>query len=1016
MYLNCHSYYSLRYGTISIENLVSKAKSMGIESMVLSDINCVTGTFTFIKECAKQGVKGIIGVDFRNGNTQQFIGIAKNLEGYKELNEFLSLHNRTKKPFPLKAPVFNHVFVVYPLQNIPLSFAENEYLGIKASEAMYLVKSQYSKLISKMVVLQTITYTGDKEYNLHRLLRGIENNTLLSKLTSSDLASTQETFISIDALLKYYEAYPQILINTQNILELCSFNFDFTTLKNKKVFTESAQADKELLYRLALEGMESRYGKTNKEALSRINKEIEIIHNLGFSGYFLITWDIIEYSKSKGYYHVGRGSGANSIIAYCTGITNVCPIELDLYFERFLNPSRTSPPDFDIDWSWQERDDILDYIFSRYPSSHVAFTGTIGTFKHKSISRELGKVLGLPKEELDVLSRSKHGVENSNAVIRKIQRYGEMLKGFPNMRSMHACGVIVSELPITYYSALDIYPKGYPTVQWDMYTSEDIGFEKFDILSQRGLGHIADCVKLIKENKQLDIDIHNTKEFKEDPKLNTMLASGDTLGCFYIESPAMRGLLRRLTCNNYETLVAASSVIRPGVAKSGMMREFIFRHNNPNNFEYFHPVFEKHLGTTYGVMVYQEDVIKIAHHFAGLDLSEADILRRAMSGKTRSIKELDKVKDRFFEYCTAKGYPLELTTEVYRQIESFAGYSFCKAHSASYSVESYQSLYLKAYYPIEFMVAVINNFGGFYRTEVYFHEARRAGGIIENPCVNTSEYLTSLSGKTIYIGFNHLHNLNADTANAIIAERKENGDYLSLENFINRVDIGIETLETLIYSKAFRFTGKCKSKLVLEARMMCSIYNKYRPKQSLFQEPTKEYQLPNFDVSAYADAFDEIELLGFPISFTPFEILKTNYRGDVFANDLPNSHGKVVKMLAYLISRKQVPTVKGTMYFGTWIDVKGNYFDSTHFPQELKAYPFQGGGCYLLLGKVQVDFSFPSLEIMKMAKLPFLPDPRFGDQIPANNLARLKEDVSSTHRAPYPSQKDINLPRVMMKN
>jgi DNA-directed DNA polymerase III PolC len=1011
VYLNCHSYYSLRYGTLSIDQLVSTAKLMGAEALALTDVNCVTGAFDFVKECEKQGIKPIIGVDFRNGNKQLFIGIAHNLEGYRELNELLSLHSESKQPLPKLAPAFSNVAVIYPLSNLPNKLKENEHIGIKPNEVHHLVKPSLAAYSNKMLVLQPVSFEGKKQYNLHRLLRGVEHNTLLSKLTENDLAAPTESFVSIDKLLSYYEAYPKLIFNTQQLFSTCSFSFDFSTLKNKKVFTDSKHNDKELLYKLALEGMAIRYKANHQKALERINKEIDIIDKLGFSGYFLITWDIIQFSKSKGYYHVGRGSGANSIVGYCIGITNVCPLELDLYFERFLNPSRSSPPDFDIDWSWQERDDILDYIFARYPKNHVAFTGTIGTFKHKSISRELGKVLGLPKEELDALSRNRNDASNSTKLLDTISKYGDLLKGFPNMRSMHSCGVIVSEKPLTYYSALDMYPKGYPTVQWDMYTSEAIGFEKFDILSQRGLGHISDCIKLLKENRNIEVEIHNTETFKKDNKLNQMLAAGDTLGCFYIESPAMRGLLRRLKCKTYDTLVAASSVIRPGVAKSGMMREYVFRHNNPSKFQYFHAVFKEHLGDTYGVMVYQEDVIKIAHHFADLDLSEADILRRAMSGKTRSIKELDKVKGKFFTNCKTKGYPEKLTEEVYRQIESFAGYSFCKSHSASYAVESYQSLYLKAYYPIEFMVAVINNFGGFYRTEVYFHEARRAGAIIKNPCVNNSEYLTGLNGKTIYIGFNHIHNLNAETASAIIKERELFGDYLSLEDFINRITIGVETLETLIFIKAFNFTGKSKSELVLEGRILLSSYAKYKPKQTLFEEPSKSYKLPKFEVSSFSDAFDEIELLSFPNSYSPFEILKTKYRGNVFAKDLPNLHGKVIKMLAYLISRKQVPTIKGTMYFGTWVDVEGNYFDTTHFPQNLYQYPFQGGGCYLLLGKVQVDFSFPSLEIIKMAKLPFIEDPRFSE-IANKGLSRLKEDVSSTDRKPYPSEKEIGLPRI----
>ena len=545
-------------------------------------------------------------------------------------------------------------------------------------------------------------------------------------------------------------------MNTKEVMARCSFDFDFSVPRNKKFYTGSKDGDMLLLRQLAHDGLARRYGNDNKEAKARTEKELKVIGELNFTGYFLITWDIVRYSQSRGFMHVGRGSGANSIVSYCLGITDICPIELDLYFERFLNESRKRPPDFDIDWSWRERDDILDYIFKRFGPGHVAFCGTIVTFRPRSVLREIGKVYGLQKPELDGLAKGRDLSEGTDSVIQKVKKYGNMLLNFPNQRSMHACGVIISEEPITNFTALEIRPKGYPIVQFDMHVAEDIGFEKFDILSQRGLGTIASAVKLIESNRGVKVDIKDVSISKDEERCNSYLETGNTLGCFYIESPAMRGLLRRLKCNDYRTLVAASSIIRPGVAQSGMMREYIFRHNNPDGFEYFHKVFEEQLGDTYGVMVYQEDVIKIAKHYGGLEASYGDILRRAISGKSRSAAELASVKEKFMESCRAKGHPDELSSEVYRQIESFAGYSFCKAHSASYAVESYQSLYLKAYYGIEFMVAAVNNGGGFYRTEIYVHEARRSGAIIHNPCVNRSREETTVTGKDVYLGFQHI--------------------------------------------------------------------------------------------------------------------------------------------------------------------------------------------------------------------------------------------------------------------
>ena len=322
-----------------------------------------------------------------------------------------------------------------------------------------------------------------------------------------------------------------------------------------------------------------------------------------------------------------------------------------------------------------------------------------------------------------------------------------------------------------------------------MIVAEDAGLFKFDILSQRGLGKIKDSLEVIAKNCPDDpaVDIHDFKRFRNDPKLADRLSNADAIGCFYIESPAMRMLMKKLHVDEYLGLVAASSIIRPGVAKSGMMREYILRYRYPERQKDAHPILLDIMPDTYGVMVYQEDVIKVAHYFAKLTLGEADVLRRGMSGKYRSRDEFLKAKGKFFSNCKDQGYPDALSADIWRQIESFAGYAFAKGHSASYAVESYQALFLKTYYPLEYMVAVINNGGGFYRPEIYVHEARMKGAKIEAPCVNHSEVLSVIFGKTIYLGFCMVKDLDTRTVDEILAERTKRGVFLDLDDFINRV-------------------------------------------------------------------------------------------------------------------------------------------------------------------------------------------------------------------------------------
>ena len=961
---------------MSVEQLVQNAVASGAETIVLTDINNSTAIPDFAGECSKNNLKPVAGIEFRNENELQYIGIARNNRGLRELNEFLSDINLNKTAVPFPPPQFSESYIIFSLKKIPeRKLFDNERIGIKPNELNSLLTSPLNR--NSMVILQPVTFAEPDDIFIHKSLRAVENNILLSHLHPWQCAGEDEFFKRPDELRLIFREHPWLVNNTHKLLDDCSLELDLKGFKNKKVYSAGRYDDKLLLEKLAWDGMIYRYGKQNGEAKNRIQHELEIIDKLGFSAYFLITWDIISYSMARGFYHVGRGSGANSIIAYCLKITNVDPIDLNLYFERFINPKRSSPPDFDIDYSWKERDEVIDYIFKRYGYGHTALLGTINTFRGKSIVRELGKVHGLPKEEIDSLIDNPTSETNRNEITSTIFSTGLKIADFPNMRSIHAGGILISEEPITCYTALDMPPKGFPTTQWDMYTAEDIGFEKIDILSQRGIGHIRESAEIILRNRGIEVDVHAIQKFKKDEKVKEYLKTGETKGCFYVESPAMRGLLKKLKCDNYTTLVAASSVIRPGVARSGMMKQYIYRFHNPGNFKYIHPVMKEQLEETFGVMVYQEDVLKVCHHFAGLDLSDADTLRRAMSGKYRSKQEMKRIIERFFSNCHEKGYSEEVTKEVWRQIESFAGYSFSKAHSASYAVESFQSLYLKAHYPLEFMVAVINNFGGFYSTWVYVHEAKRSGAIIQLPCVNKSNYKTTIYDSDIYLGFIHIMNIEYKLAQSIEEIRNEGGPYTDLNNFVTRVNPGLEQVILLIKAGAFRFTGKKKSVLLWEAHMMI---NKNKPEgiRPLFFSPVRDFSLPDLVQGKTEDAYDEIELFGFPVTMSWFDMLQTSFRGEVSARSMSGYIGKKIRMVGHLVTIKYIKTNKNDwMNFGSFIDVEGNFFDTTHFAKSLKSWPFKGSGTYLILGKVVEEFGFPSLEVEKMAKLPVKPDQRY---------------------------------------
>lgn len=954
--------------------------------LALTDINAVSGIPDFFREAAKKRLAVAGGADVRNGVQQLYVVLAQNEQGFEEINRWLSRHLMYKKPFPPYAPQFEHCLVVYPFAQASAPqfrhrLRDFEFVGVKPEDLSRLYASPWRRQPHKLTALCTATFRHALDFNTHRLLRCIDKNCLLSRLQPGDTGSSSDMYRSMETLLEQYRDYPELLLRSAELLALCNFRPEFGKNQNKATFTGHAAEDVQLLRTLAREGFETRYPQREIKARERLEKELKVIESLGFTAYFLISWDIVRYAHSRGFFYVGRGSGANSVVAYCLRITDVDPVELDLYFERFINPYRSSPPDFDLDFSWRDRDEVTAYIFRRHGPEHTALLAVYSTFQTNAVLRELGKVFGLPKEETEQLLERLPGkarpLERSDDTHALMLRYARSIHEMPNYRSIHAGGILISEKPIFCYSATDLPPKGFPTVQFSMLEAEDLGLHKFDILSQRGLGHIRDAVDIIRENKGLEVDIHRIQEFKNDTRVNKLISSGRTMGCFYVESPAMRQLLQKLRCSDYYTLVAASSVIRPGVASSGMMRAYILRHVDPEERRKAHPVLLDIMPDTYGVMVYQEDVIKVAHHFAGLGLDESDVLRRGMSGKYRSREEFKRVRERWFASCRERGHSDELAADVWQQVESFAGYSFAKGHSASYAVESYQSLYLKAYHPLEFYTAVINNHGGFYRTEFYVHAARMCGASVEAPCVNYSLAEARLQGVTLWLGLGMIQGMEQHFIQAILRERQSGGPFLSLADFTERLACTLSQMKLLVRIGAFRFTGKDRKALMWEIHWLLSERKVLHVPQSLFREPAKTWNLPALLTRPMEDAFEQLELLGFPLC-DPF--LPVNMPEGLKA--LPvvlraGDKGRRMEVFGYLVAVKPTRTLKGAeMYFGTWIDCRGMFFDSVHFPPSIRRCPFRGRGVYRLWGKVSEDFGVASLEVDRMERMPYHPDPR----------------------------------------
>lgn len=1012
--INNHTYYSLRYGVVSPEQLLVLRMDLGWSHFAITDVNCTSGVIDYLRLCRKKGISACVGMDVRRGVEQLYVALAHNNEGFREINEHVSRYLHNKEPLPSQAPAWKHVTVVYPFRRtlhknskLPAMLADNEFVGIRVQDIPRLRFSEWAKCTEKLLWMQTMTFRNKRDFNAHRLLRAIDNNVLLSKLPKTEEGSIEDVFMHRTQVMQALGEYDFLVEKTERLIgtyALQLFDEEKGGLagngsKNQRTYTGDVHTDYQLLVTLCNQGLLYRYPELDNHysgdvlgessdhpILRRINKELEVIREKGFIPYFLINWDITRYARSKGYFYVGRGSGANSIIAYLLRITDVDPIELDLYFERFINLFRQNPPDFDIDFSWKDREDITEYIFGRFPNA--ALLGAFVTFQYSAVVRELGKVFGLPKHEIDMLSDGKFQAAQLDNMHQMVLFYASYIQDFPNYIGIHAAGILITEKSIHYYGSTFLPPKGFPTVQFDMHQAEDIGINKLDILSQRGLSKIKDALEIIAYNKPDEVlpDIHDVRRFKNDRRCNELLEKARAMGCFYVESPAMRMLLTKLRTHSYIGLVAASSVIRPGVSSSGMMRAYIVRERQPERRADAPAALLELMPETYGVMVYQEDVIKVAHYYAGLSLGEADVLRRGMSGKFRGREEFERAALRFYEGALERGHPPDMVREVWRQVESFAGYAFAKGHSASYAVESYQCLFLKAYYPIEYMVACINNYGGFYNTEFYVHEARMHGARIEAPCVNTSLNESLIAQSTIYLGFQFIKSLEQRIVHHLLKAR-QSGPFLSLDDFLDRVPIGLEQCVLLARVNAFRFTGIAKKELLWKIHFRLNGRASTDSQPVLFRPNIVDLALPPLEHHWLEDAYDELELLGFPLC-SPFELQAEDVPAEVCAREFHRHIGYNIATIGYLVTLKPTRTSKGErMFFGTFLDRNGDFIDTVHFPFIALRYPVNGWGLFALYGKVTEEFDALSLEISAVRKLKLLADPRLANT--SSTTARL---------------------------
>jgi len=825
-----------------------------------------------------------------------------------------------------------------------------------------------------------------EDHFTHRLLSAMRTNTTVGTLPPGAAADRENHFKNAEQMAGLFHDLPQALRNTAEIAWSCRVDLEIGRPKLPSFPVPAGESSFSWLCKLAFQGLEQRYRPITREAYDTLNRELDVISRLRLEDYFLVCHDIVRFARERDMPCLGRGSAANSIVSFCLFITHVDPLRHNLFFERFLNLERESMPDFDIDFGTDDREEVLDYIFERHGNDRVAMICTYSTMKARSAIREVASALGIPVGEIDAVVKKlphfgsadgvaeaaerwpeSHGLPLDREPFRSILESAGRVSGFPRHLATHPCGLVVAPGPITDHMPLELGDKGLPITQWSMYPVEDAGLLKIDILGQKGLAVISETRRAVGAEE----DRHGDDPLRclDDPLTRQMMREGKSEGCFYIESPGMIQLIRQTRCDDFEVLTAISSIIRPGVSNHGGKRQYVRRHLGLEPVSFLHPRLEPVLADTYGCLIYQEQVIRIAAEMAGMSLSEADGLRKCMS-KKRNWERMEKYKHRFFRGAAENGVPDEITAEIFRQIESFAGYAFCKAHSASFALESFESMYWKAHHPAHFMAAVLSNQGGYYSSLEYTEEARRLGLRILLPCINRGAVRFTGEGDTVRVGLMMVKGVRAELLESLVEAREAGGPFASIDDLARRPPVRPEKaeLEALARCGALDCLGRTRPELLWLAGLLFSGPDRGRPPDF---ERLAATLPPLEDYDRKKKMLLELDLLGVTATAHPLELFEerlarvARQRPVVRSVDLEQMDGRTAYCFGWKVTTKRTRTEKKNepMAFVTFSDPHGRY-EATFFPRVYRQFGAElarASGPFLVKGRVEDDHGAPNL-------------------------------------------------------
>lgn len=994
--LTVRSHYSLMWGTDSPAAICRAARHMGYDRLALTDTDNLYGLWKFLKACHAEGLTPIVGAEITDPNQKgRAVCLVKDAAGYANLCRLITRRQRDPV-FDLSTALPHLAGGLLVLTTHAGLLAAWHRAGVHTAAALpRRPPSPFHPLIQTargldipLVATPGSFFLEPNGFDVHQLMRAIADNTALSRLGPGDVAPQDAWLASVKEYRRRFVHCPEALDNTGTLADALTFTGPAFGLVMPPWEDRRGRSADDCLRRAAYAGARNRYGKELTEAVvARLEHELTVIAHMDFCAYFLVVQEIVRQSPRT----CGRGSAAASLVAYCLGITNVCPVKHNLYFGRFLNPGRSDPPDIDVDFAWDERDTVIEGVLERF-AGHAAMVASHILFQPRMALRETAKVFGMPDGEIGKITRRLpwfwHRGELDAGLLENLRHRPETrhldfvhpwpqivalaqrIIGIPRHLSVHPGGVVITPDPIDGYVPIEKAPKGVPLIQWDKDGAEDAGLVKIDLLGNRSLGVIRDAVANVKTN---DIDIDESHwEPEDDSATRDTVARGHTMGCFYIESPAMRLLHRKAGSGDFDHLVIHSSIIRP--AANAYIQEYL-RRLHGGSWDPIHPLLADVLDETFGIMVYQEDVSRAAVALAGFSDAEADGLRKIIAKKDRQ-RQLADFHDRFMAGAAARGVSPGQASSVWQMMMSFSGYSFCKPHSASYARVSFQAAFLKTHHPAEFMAGVISNRGGFYSAFAYVSEARRMGLVVDPPDVNTSLIRWTGKDRRLQVGLMAVGGLSEPTMKKISACRQASA-FNGVTDFLDRVQPQADEVRSLIHCGALDTLDSTRSRtrlLWILARWQAN-RRLSRGQMDLFasrQITVAEMSPPAFPpADATMRLRREFAALDFLCHQHPISLFADAIKGmhTVKANRLPDLVGCRVRLAAWLVTGKVVHTRHGDpMEFLTFED-ETDIVETTFFPETYRRFchMIDRNRPYLLTGKVEANWGAVTLTVDRVA-------------------------------------------------